>query len=141
MAALIDGLARFVAAAGLGEYDPDGVLPGVLPPIALGAMPPDGTRAIVLTTYPGGPEPDSRNGWEYPRLQVRVRGAHALEALELDRAVFDVLQTPGEQDLPGGAWHLQDCYALQSEAAPMGVDANGRQEFARNYQLSVEKAG
>jgi hypothetical protein len=137
VAALIDGLARFVAAAGLGEYDPAGVLPGDLPPIALGAMPPTGDLAIVVTTYTGGPEPDSRNGWEYPRLQVRVRGANALEALDLERTVFEVLQTPGEQDLPGGSWHLQDCYALQSEAAPMGVDDNGRHEYARNYQLTV----
>lgn len=141
MSVLIDGLAQFVAAAGVGEYSTTEVLPGLLPPITLGAMPPEGDLAITLTTYPGGPEPDSRNGWEYPRLQVRVRGANALEALALERDLYDVLQTPGEQDLPGGSWHLQDCYALQSEAAPMGVDANGRHEFARNYQLSVEQAG
>lgn len=138
MAALIDGLARMLAAAGVGEYSTTEVLPGVLPPITLGAMPPEGDLAITLTTYPGGPPPDSRNGWEYPRLQVRVRGANALEALDLERTVFDVLQAPGSQALPGGSWFLQDCYALQSEAAPMGVDANGRHEYARNYQLSVE---
>lgn len=138
MAVLIDGLARMVAAAGVGEYDPVGWLPGVLPPITIGAMPPTPDLAITLTTYPGGPEPDSRNGWEYPRLQVRIRGANALEALTLERTLFDVLQTPGSQVLPGGEWFLQDCYALQSEAAPMGVDANGRHEYARNYQLTTE---
>lgn len=138
MAALIDGLARMVAATGVGEYSTTEVLPGLLPPITLGAMPPAGDLAITLTTYPGGPPPDSRNGWEYPRLQVRVRGANALEALNLERALFDVLQTPGGQVLPGDEWFLQDCYALQSEAAPMGVDANGRHEYARNYQLTTE---
>lgn len=141
MTALVAALATLLADAGVGDYATDRVLDPDMRPIVVGAMPPTGAEVVLLTTYPGGPEPDSRNGWEYPRLQVRVRAADALAALEVDRAVFAVLQAPGPQSLPGDEWYLQDCYALQSEAAPMGVDANGRHEFARNYQLSVEPTG
>lgn len=141
--ALVDGIARRLSAAGVGEYDPDNPLTGSAPPIELGTMSPDGDQAVTVTTYPGGPPPDSVNGWEYPRLQVRVRGATALDALDLDRAAFNALQaSPGVYPVtlePGG-WLLQDCYALQSEGQPLGQDANGRHEYARNYQLAVEPA-
>jgi len=136
--AVVDGIARTLAAAQSGwTYDPDAVLDPDLVPITLGDLPPDGIDAVTITTYPGGPEPDSRNGWEYPRLQVRVRGANTLTALALDRAAYDVLQALSGVTLPGGTWWLQDCHAIQSEAQPMGVDANGRHEFSRNYQLTV----
>ena len=74
MSATVAGLAQLLADAEVGEYDPDSVLPGVLPPIEIGTMSPKGKKAITVTTYPGGPAPDSRNGTEYPRAQVRVRG-------------------------------------------------------------------
>ena len=133
--AVVAGIATMLDAAGVGVYDPAAVIAAGQVPIAVASMPPGDGAAIVVTTYPGGPEPDSRNGTEYPRLQVRVRDANPLDALDLDRAVFDVLQAAGGVTLAGG-WWLQDCYAIQSEAQPMGVDANGRHEFTRNYQLT-----
>jgi hypothetical protein len=99
-------------------------------------MPASGDKAVTLNTYPGGPEPDSRNGWEYPRLQVRVRAKNPLDALDLDRQCYLALQGLSG-DLPGTGLVLQDCYALQSEAQPLGADTNGRHEFVRNYQLTV----
>ena len=141
---LVDGIARRLSAAGVGEYDPDNPLTGDDPPIELGTMSPKGHAAISLTTYPGGPMPDTRNGWEYPRLQVRVRGRTALDALDLDRAAYDALQARSIGDYPmvlePGGWLLQDCYALQSEAQSLGVDSNNRHEYVRNYQLAVEPA-
>lgn len=139
---IVDGIARLLAAAGVGAYDPDNPLPAGQTPITVGAMPPSNGAAVCVTTYPGGPEPDTRTGDEYPRLQVRVRHRDPLAALDLDRAAYEALRfttggpnTPGP--LPGAeSWWLQDCYALQSEAQPMGVDANGRHEYARNYQLT-----
>lgn len=139
---VVDGIARLLALAGVGVYDPDNPLPAGQTPITVGAMPPTHEAAVCVTTYAGGPEPDSRTGDEYPRLQVKVRHADPLAALDLDRAAFTALQfTTGGTNTPGalpGAdpWWLQDCYALQSEAQPMGVDANGRHEYARNYQLT-----
>lgn len=138
---IVDGIARELAAAGVGVYDPDNPVPADQTPIAIGAMPPSKGAAVVVTTYAGGPEPDSRNGDEYPRLQVRVRHKNPLQALALERSAYEALQfRPGgarPRELPGAdPWWLQDCHALQSEAQPMGVDANGRHEYARNYQLT-----
>lgn len=140
MTAFVDGIARLLAAAGVGDYATDRVLDPAKTPITVSSSPDTDGPAVTVTTYPGGPEPDSRNAWEYPRLQVRVRHADPLAALDLDRACFEALQFtptgPAPQTLPGGDWWLQDCYALQSEAQPLGLDANGRHEFVRNYQLT-----
>lgn len=138
---VVDGMCRILAAAGVGVYDPDAPIPKGSTPITVGDMPPTAGPAICVTTYAGGPEPDSRTRDEYPRLQVRVRDTNPLTALALDRACFNALQfTPTgtrPQALFDGEW-LQDCHALQSEAQPLGVDSNGRHEFTRNYQLTVE---
>lgn len=135
---ILDDLATELAAAGVGAYDPVNPLPDDQTPITLGAMPPEGVAAVVLTMYPG-PEPDSRGGDEYPRLQVRVRGADALEAHDLDRLAYDALHFtadgPNRPRVVGDHW-LQDCHAMQSYPQPLGIDANGRHEYVRNYQLT-----
>lgn len=138
---VVEGIALLLAAAGVGDYATDRVLHSNLVPITVASYPDSKGPAIVVTTYPGGPEPDTRNGWEYPRLQVKVRHVDPLEALALDRACFNALQfvaagAVGPRWLPGDAWWLQDCHALQSEAQPLGQDSNERSEFVRNYQLT-----
>lgn len=136
---IVDGIAQLLADAGLGAYSPSDVLPADTTPITVASMPPTTGAAVCVTTYPGGPEPDTRNGEEYPRLQVRVRDANPLTAMAMDRAAYDALHFttdgPHRPRLVGN-WWLQDCYAIQSEAQPIGVDANGRHEFVRNYQLT-----
>lgn len=136
---LVDSMCQLLDQAGVGVYSPTEPLPAGEVPITVASSPPDGDQAVTVTTYAGGPEPDARNGWEYPRLQVRVRATNPLDALDLDRACFNTLQA-AQQLLPGGTWWLQDCYALQSEAQPLGADDNGRHEYVRNYQLSTELA-
>lgn len=138
---LAEALALHLDAEGVGTYatsTPFG--PGDLP-LSIGGFPPGHGPAVMLTPYPGGPEPDSRNGWEYPRLQVRVRHQDPLEAQRLDRTAYEVLQAAAGTypvGLPGGVWLLQDCYALQSEAEPLGRDDAGLWHYARNYQLTTE---
>lgn len=140
MSTVVAGMAAFLAAGTGWTYDPAAAIPANATPLGVASLPEGFDTATAVTTYPGGPEPDVVNGWEYPRMQVRVRAVNPLDALELDRAAFDVLQGAGDVTLPGGVWFLQDCYALQSEAQPLGQDANGRWEFVRNYQLSTELA-
>lgn len=140
---VLDGIATYLAASGCGAYSPDAVLPDDETPITVGGLPAKGVAAICVTTYAGGAEPDSRNGTEYPRLQVRVRHDDPLTAMDLERTTFEALQFrpggPGPRELAGG-WWLQDCYALQSEAEPLGRDSNGRWEYVRNYQLTCDPA-
>jgi hypothetical protein len=140
--AVVDGIARLlVAAVPAWDYATDRVLDPDKVPVTVASWPDTDGAAVVVSTYSGGPEPDSRNGWEYPRLQVKVRDADPLAALALDRLAFAALQFRtdgvGPGVLPGAVWFLQDCYALQSEAQPLGQDTNGRHEFVRNYQLTA----
>jgi hypothetical protein len=137
---LVDGIGQHLAAQiSTWDYTTTGALDPDKTPVVIAGSPDEPDTVVVVTTYPGGPEPDTRNGWEFPRLQVRVRAVDPLAALELDRAAYDVLQAaPGTYPvtLPNGQT-VQDCYALQSEAQPLGQDANGRWEFVRNYQLTL----
>lgn len=141
MSTVVDGISARLASLVPGwDYATDRALDPDKVPVIVADMPPAPDEAVTVTTYPGGPEPDSRNGWEYPRLQVRVRALDPLEALAMDRLAFDALQAaPGAYPVTLPGWLLQDCYALQSEAQPLGKDSNGRWEFVRNYQLTTEQ--
>lgn len=139
MSGIVHGVCGLLAGAGVGAYSPTAALPVGQTPITIMAMPPAGDLAVCVTTYGGGPEPDSTNGWEYPRLQVRVRATNPLDALDLDRAAYNALQA-AQGPLPDSGWVLQDAYALQSEPTPLGPDDNGRHEYVRNYQLTAELA-
>ena len=138
---IVDAIAKQLDALTAWTYSPTADMPSGAVPITVGGMPakdPAGNGAAVcLTTYGSGPEPASKNGWEYPRMQVRVRHANALEAMALDRVAYDALQELSG-DLPGSTWHLTDCYALQSDAQPLGRDDGSRWEYVRNYQLTAE---
>lgn len=134
---LLDDAGWLVAASGAGVYSPAAPIPDGAVPVTLDGMPDTGGAAVAVSPY-AGPEPDSRNGWEFPRLQVRVRASDPLVALQLDRDVFDYLQALAGIELRSGAY-LQDCYALQSAPMPMGQDRNGRWEYSRNYQLTVKE--
>lgn len=137
MTALVESIALLLEGNGVGDYAPPGqLLDPAKTPIGVGSLPATPDTALAVTLYPGGPEPDSRNGWQYPRLQVRVRALNPLDALALDQQAYDVLQGHGPADLPGATWFLQDCHAVNSEAAPIGTDDNGRTEYVRNYQLT-----
>jgi len=144
MTATVDEIGHLLAAGVTGwDYATDRELDPAKVPVCVAGAPESPDSAVVVNTYPGGPEPDTGNGWEYPRLQVRVRALDPLEALALDRLAYDVLQaTPGKYPdlLPSTTRWLQDCYALQSDPQPLGQDSNGRWEYVRNYQLSVEQA-
>lgn len=143
MTTLLDRIGVVLNTASVGVYSTSVVPAPDAVQIQLAGFGESPDTAVCISTYNGGPEPDSRNGWEYPRLQVKVRAINPLDALALDLAAFDALQfTPGgpvPRDI-GGGWYLQDCYALQSEAEPLGQDAQGRWEYARNYQLSAERS-
>lgn len=142
---IVDAIAKQLDADTAWTYSPTTDLPAGSVPISVGGMPAKdpmgGGAAVCLTTYGSGPEPDSRNGWEYPRLQVKVRHANALEAMALDRVAYEALQfSPADtpKALPGSTWTLTDCYALQSEPQPLGRDDGSRWEYVRNYQLTTE---
>lgn len=136
MANAIDGIARKLAAAGVGWYSTTEQAPDGATLISVAGMPATVGAAIGLYPYPGPDAPDSRNGWQTPRLQVRVRHPDALAAQALARSVYDVLHGIGPEVLEDGT-ELTDCHAVESGLLPMGQDANGRHEYTHNYQLTL----
>lgn len=135
MGNVIDGLARKLHADGVGHYDPDTAAPPGVVLISLAGMPPTKGDAIALYPYTGPDAPDSRNGWAYPRMQVRARSADPLRAQQYLADVLSSLQGIGPVTLEGGVF-LQDCHALESGPMSMGTDDNGRHEYTQNYQLT-----
>jgi hypothetical protein len=139
----------------LWAYAPDTELPAGKVPVTISGLPAadpaGGGAAVTLAPY-AGPEPNTRDGEEYPRLQVRVRHENPLAAMDLDRVAYDALATvlvsfgtaePVELPVAAGqttTYLLTDCYALQSDAQPLGRDESGRWEYVRNYQLTTERA-
>lgn len=133
----VDGIARKLAAAGVGWYSTTDPMPANVTPLTIGGMPGTTGAAIGLFPYPGPQAPNSVTGWRYPRLQVRARHSDPLAAQALLESVYTVLQGIGPETLPDGT-ELQDCHALESGMLPMGQDANGRHEYTQNYQLTLD---
>lgn len=137
---VIEGLASLLADHDVGAWHPDGsAYDGTAPAITDTGIPGTPDRLITLTLYPGseGAGEDTRNTWTTPRLQVRTRaGKDPRQARELDQAVHDVLHGLGPTVLEDGT-EVTDCYSLQSAPMSMGQDANGRWEYSRNYQLTL----
>lgn len=138
---VIDALANLLATRGVGAYHPDGTrYDGSQPAITDTVVPAKPDQLITLTLYPGseGAGEDTRNPWTTPRLQVRTRaGTDPRVARQLDADVHAVLHGLGPTVLTDGT-EVTDCYSLQSAAMSMGQDANGRWEFSRNYQLTID---
>lgn len=131
MADLLDGIARHLASLGLVAYETAGTGGDCF----LDAMPDTPDEAVALTLY-AGLEPDSKLGYDEPRLQVRCRGTRDRRvSRERCQAIYDELGGLGPLTLPDGT-ELVLCFALQPPTS-LGVDAKGRHEHTTNYQLEV----
>lgn len=131
MADLLDGIARHLATLGLVAYETAGTGGDVF----LDAMPDTPDEAVALTLYEGL-EPDSKLGYDEPRLQVRCRGTRDRRpSRERCQAIYDELNGLGPLLLPDGT-ELILCFALQPPTS-LGCDAKGRHEHVTNYQLEV----
>ncbi|SOB83137.1 minor capsid protein [Streptomyces sp. 1331.2] len=132
MADLLDGIARYLQAAGLLTYDPTGTTGDTF----IETLPPAPDRAVQLSLYGAG-EPDAANPWDERALQVRVRGtADPRISRARAEAIYAALHGLAGIELPGGAW-LVLCVAQQTPY-PLGVDTTGRHEHTTNYRLDIE---
>jgi len=132
---LLNGLASFLAAAGVGTYRSDGSAYATNETaIVFAAMPSTPDRAIVLSDYPVTDDPslsDSVIG-----MQVRCRGGvdpHDVKAVA--DAVFDVLH--GKTAFTLGTVHVVE--ALRNSGAPLGRDDSNRWEHSDNYYFTVNR--
>lgn len=132
MADLLDGIAQHLEAQGLLSYDPDGITGDTF----IETTPSRPDAAITLTVY-GGPESDSRLGWDEVSLQVRTRGGTDPRPSRAKcAAIRDHLHGLGPVTLPGGVF-LQLALAIQAAPSYMGQDSNGRHEHVCNFRVQV----
>ncbi|MFE7273042.1 minor capsid protein [Streptomyces sp. NPDC057623] len=131
MADLLDGLARHLHDRQLVSYQTASAEGDCF----LEAMPQTPDEAVVLSTYDDGREPDSRLGYDEPRVQVRVRGTKDPRvSRERCKAIYAELHGLGPVTLPDGT-ELILSVALQNGPATIGTDENGRHEHVCNFRM------
>jgi hypothetical protein len=92
--------------------------------------------AVAITTY-GGPEADSKLGYDEPSVQVMVRGTtDPRVGRDLAARIYSQLHGLGQLQLPDGTW-LVSCVGVQSGPVPLGVDGNNRYRFALNFRTEI----
>jgi minor capsid protein len=134
---LLDGLARYLDLRGLGHFDPAGDVQLLDWSIFIEQLPQQPDRVIGLWQYAGAPS-DSRNPWEQPAVQVRVRGsADPRESRTRAQAIYDEVHGLGMLALPDGTW-LQLALGAQGGPIPLGPDQSGRHEHTVNLQMHID---
>ncbi|MGF0176717.1 minor capsid protein [Streptomyces sp. Marseille-Q5077] len=127
----LDGVARLLAARGLVTYDPQGVTGDLFVEV----MPPAPDAAVALWLY-DGEAPDTRNAYDTPRLQVRVRGGpDPRVSRRRCWAIYSALHGLAGVALADGTWLV--LAAARGTPAPMGPDSSGRHEHVVNFDLDV----
>ncbi|WP_432026833.1 minor capsid protein [Streptomyces sp. 1222.5] len=127
----LDGVAQLLAARGLVTYDPEGVTGDLF----VEAMPPAPDTAVALWLY-DGEAPDTRNAYDTPRLQVRVRGGPDPRVSRRRAwAIYSALHGLAGVTLADGTWLV--LAAARGTPTPMGPDSNGRHEHVVNFDLDV----
>ncbi|MGW4138866.1 minor capsid protein [Streptomyces mirabilis] len=98
-------------------------------------MPPAPDAAVALWLY-DGEAPDTRNAYDTPRLQVRVRGGpDPRVSRRRTWAIYSALHGLAGVALADGTWLV--LAAARGTPAPMGPDSNGRHEHVVNFDLDV----
>ncbi|MCI3271393.1 minor capsid protein [Streptomyces cylindrosporus] len=133
MADLLDGIARHLQDKALVSYQTASAAGDCF----LESMPPTPDEAVSLTIYDDGREPDSRLGYDEPRVQVRVRGTKDPRvSRQRCAAIRDELHGLGPLTLPDGT-QLILSVALQNSAASIGIDELGRHEHVANFRMEI----
>jgi hypothetical protein len=133
--ALLNGLAEYLAAAGVGTFRASGSYQsGDSNPIFIGVVPASPDRAVTLTGYP---VEDSLNLSDSTQgVQVRTRGTKDPRTTsDLADAVFDALHGLEWIELGG----IRVSQARRVSGSPLGPDENGRHERSDNYYLLAHR--
>ena len=131
MADLLDGLARHLQSKGLVTFETAGTGGDCF----IDTMPSQPDEAVALSTYDDGREPDSKLGYDEPRVQVRVRGTKDPRvSRQRCNAVYAELHGLGDVTLPDGTVLILSV-ALQNGPVSIGIDQLGRHEHVANFRM------
>lgn len=133
---MLDGLARYLADAGLGVYRTTGTYSPDEVAITTDYRPASPDRMVTLTQYAGSTS-DSGLGVDEPRVQIRVRGtSDPAWSRQHAQAIYDALHGLARVTLPDGTYVvLAVCQG--SGPAYLGQDSNDRHEHVLNVAVAV----
>jgi len=132
---LLQGVAELLDAAGVGTYDPTGVLLADGTGIVLGKVPDGPDRCLGLTPYPVADDDstDSVTG-----IQARMRaGTDAIDLAILADDVFTALHDRRNYQVRG----VQVEISWRNSQAWIGPDSRGRMELTANYYFRTVRSG
>ena len=133
---LLDGLAAYLDARGVGVWSPAAPYPPGVVGIVVGDLQQAPDRQIAMRLYGRTPHPEGLSDVTM-RVQLRVRGApgdvHGADAIA--DAAQDVLDNAQRLFLPNGVPVVQ---IVQSVSAPIGTDTAGRYERADSYAIDTQ---
>lgn len=132
---VLDGLARYLADAGLVRYSPTGVYPaGGLPAVVFGAMPDAPADVVAINVYDDSRDRDDWNPDVYVQLRFRTAGRNPSTTDDLGDGVFNELHLLDHTVFPGGVRLL---IARRVIRAPHDQDAAGRYSRPDSYRLTI----
>ena len=128
-------LAQYLAAQSANiTYDDSGTTGNIF----VGFMPDTPDEAVMVKST-GGPEADTKLGYDSPVFQIIVRGGtrdDRTSGYDLAREIYGILHGLTSTSLPGGTW-LVLVRGLQSEPVDIGPDENSRQEWSQNFEAEA----
>ncbi|QJT04352.1 hypothetical protein G9272_32055 [Streptomyces asoensis] len=132
---LLDGIAGLLVGAGVGIFDPDGVIQDPDTGIFRGVMPDGPERAIALTAYP---VEDTDLTDAITGVQFRIRAGRDPDAIDdLADAVFDALHNRRHYSCGSVTVVL----SWRQSQAWIGQDARGRMELTSNFYFRTDRPG
>lgn len=125
-ALLSDGIADYLATLGIGTVGTS-IFVNKLPAV-------DNCIAIFDT---GGEPSDTRQGIDYPTIQVRVKNTSIATAYKNLMTIYDKIHMLHNITLGNGI-HIIDCIARQS--APLVLSTDYGADFTMNYTITVSNS-
>lgn len=135
---LLTGLAQLLAAADVGDWDPDGVYTADQTGLTIGGLPASPDAAIALAMYGSGTsEDDVENPDTTVQIQFRMRaGPDPRIVDDLADGVYDQVHGLANFELVTGAFVL---LAKRRLVTPLGRDDSGRWERADSYEIVAHR--
>lgn len=136
---LVTALATYLEEQGYGIYIPNGE--GAINKDAIGIsiddMPTQPLKVIVVTQY-AGPESNSWDNWDEPRIQIKVRGIDDPSfSRDLCESIYKLFHGLGPFTI--GYMRIQLIIGLNSGANYMGKDNSGHPRHVTNFQVTVRR--
>ncbi|MGW6499328.1 minor capsid protein [Nonomuraea angiospora] len=135
---LLTGLAQMLAAAGVAEWDPDGIYMPAQTALTIGGLPTSPDAAIALAMYGSGTGMDDVvNADTTVQIQFRMRGGPDPRVVDdLADGVYDQVHGLANHELVTGAFVL---LAQRRLVTPLGRDDSGRWERADSYEITAHR--